>query len=80
MTTIYAKSCTRIWPTTLEECMQRASAIECNQFRYNKSPSKIAFKRHSSPKRTFSSNTHTQSYSKPSASATPKSSKTTWSL
>jgi hypothetical protein len=40
-------------PTTLEECMQRASAIECNQFRYNKSPSKIASNRHSSPKRTF---------------------------
>jgi hypothetical protein len=61
-------------PTTLEECMQRASAIECNQFRYNKSPSKIASNRHSSPKRTFSSSTHTQSSSKPSASATPKSS------
>jgi hypothetical protein len=27
-------------PTTLEECMQRASAIECNQLRYNKSSSK----------------------------------------
>ncbi len=61
-------------PTTLEECMIRASAIECNQFRYNKSLSKIASNRHSSPKRTFSSSTQTQSSSKPSASATPKSS------
>jgi hypothetical protein len=61
-------------PTTSEECMQRTSAIECNQFRYNKSPSKITSNSHSSPKRTFSSSTHTQSSSKPSASATPKSS------
>jgi hypothetical protein len=38
-------------PSTLEECMQIASAIECNQFRYNKSPTKVAPIRHSSPKR-----------------------------
>jgi hypothetical protein len=54
--------------------MQRASAIECNQFRCNKSPSKIASNRHSSPKRTFSSSTHTLSSFKPSARSTLKSS------
>jgi hypothetical protein len=59
-------------PSTLEECMQRASAIECNQFRYNKSPTKVAPIRHFSPKRSFSSSNHTPSSSKPSASATPK--------
>jgi hypothetical protein len=59
-------------PSTLEECMQRASAIECNQFRYNKSHTKVAPIRHFSPKRSFSSSNHTPSSSKPSASATPK--------
>ena len=63
-------------PSTLAECMQRASAIECNQFRYNKSPSKGATNRHSSPKRTFSSSFHNPSSAKPSASATPKTSLT----